>query len=144
MSEKCTASCTCGYSQNFAFGSPSGFQPHNKSNEFSYRCMLCGIVPVDVAADELVCPRGSKHKIVRMGGSGEAREERLELAQSAATTASFLQRVGIRKPDILPQPAKPLEPILSVNDHELYDEPYYCPFCRKTELRFRYSGYYAA
>ncbi len=105
--------------------------------------MLCGIVPVDVAADELVCPRGSMHKIVRMGGSGEARVEQLELAQSAATTASFLQRIGVRKSDILPQPATPLEPILSVDDHELYDEPYYCPHCRKTELRFRYTGYYA-
>lgn len=143
MSEEFTAECTCGYSPSFAFGSPSGFQPHNKNNEFPYRCMLCGIVPVDVAADELVCPRGSKHKIVRMGGSGEVREERLELAQSAATKAPFFQRIGMLKADILPQPAKRLEPILSVNDHELYDEPYYCPHCRKTELRFRYTGYYA-
>ncbi len=100
-------------------------------------------MPVDVAADELVCPRGSKHKIVRMGGSGEARVERLEFAQLAATTVSSLQRIGIRKLDILQQPVTPLEPILSVGDHELCDEPYYCPHCRKTELRFRYTGYYA-
>lgn len=143
MPEKFTAACTCGYSQNFAFGSPSGFQPHNKSNDFPYRCTLCGIVPVDLAAEVLVCSRGSKHKIVRMGGSREERVKRFALGQSASTNAPFLQRIGIRKPDILPQPATPLEPILSVDDHELYDEPYYCPHCRKNELRFRYSGYYA-
>jgi hypothetical protein len=90
MSKQFTATCTCGYSQNFAFGSPSGFQPHNKSNNFPYRCTLCGVVPVNVAAEVLVCPRGSKHEIVRMGGSRKERMERLELARSAATTASFL------------------------------------------------------
>lgn len=143
MSEQFTATCTCGYSQNFAFGSPSGFQPHNRSSHFPYRCKLCGIVPVDVAADELLCPRGPKHNIMRIGGSREERRERLKTAQSAAPTASFLQRIGIRKPDILSQPATPSEPILSVDDHELYAEPYYCPHCRKTALRFRYTGYYA-
>lgn len=143
MNQQFTATCTCGYSEVFAFGSASGFQPYDKSNEFPYRCTLCGIVPVDVAADELVCPRGPKHKIMRIGGSYTERKESLELAQSAATKPSFLQRIGIRKLNTLPQPAPCPEPILRVNDHELYDEPYYCPHCRKTELRFRYTGYYA-
>lgn len=131
MSEKFRVTCTCGYSQDFAFGSPSGFQPYNRSNHFPYRCTLCGIVSVDISADELVCPRGPKHKIMRMGRSGAEYREGFKGAQPEAITSSFLQRIGIRKRDIVSRLIHILEPILSVDDRELNDEPYYRPRCKK-------------
>lgn len=143
MSEKFKAICTCGYSQDFVFGAPSGLQPCNRSNHFPYRCTLCGIVSVDISADELACPRGPKHKIMRMGRSRAEYKEGFKGAQPDAITSSFLQRIGIRKRDIPSRSIHISEPILSVDDHELYDESYDCPRCKKTELRFMYNGYYA-
>jgi hypothetical protein len=63
---------------------------------------------------------------MRIGSSRVERIERLELAQSVATIASFLGRIGARKPDILSQSAASQVSILSVDDYELYDDPFYC------------------
>ena len=44
--------------------------------------------------------------------------------QSAAIMAPFIRRISIRNPSTCPLSATYPDPILSVGDYELYDEPY--------------------
>lgn len=79
---------------------------------------------------------------MRVGRSRAEYKEGFKGAQPEAIAASFLQRIGIGRRVIPSRSIHISEPILSVDDHELYDEPYDCSHCKKTELRFMYSGYY--
>lgn len=68
---------------------------------------------------------------MRMGRSGAEYKEGFKGAQPEAISSSCLQRIGIRKRDIPSRSIHISEPILSVDDRELYDEPYYRPRCKK-------------
>ncbi len=109
---------------------------------FPYRCSPCGIVSVNIAADALVCPRNKAHKILRIAGSRSERLERekAELDALPATKLSFLERIGLRRRNaILGTDSQP-SVVCTWGDHELYDRPYECPYCKQSAMFFSETG----
>lgn len=109
---------------------------------FPYRCSPCGIVSVNIAADELACPRNKKHKLSRIAGSQSQRieSERTHQRGSYGVMMWFLELFGARK---RPRPDRLAEiprVVSQWGDHELYDQPYECPYCKKQALRFEATG----
>lgn len=140
MGSSVRASCTCGFSAAYTVG--GAMRSHLTHSYFPYRCSPCGIVSVNVAADELLCPRNRAHKLTRIAGSRSERMERekAEKDASAATQPSFLERIGLRKIKRPPDADPHFRVICQWDDHELYDQPYECPYCRQLTMRFTLAG----
>lgn len=115
---------------------------HQTHAYFPYRCSPCGIVSVNIAADELACPRSKYHKLTRIAGSRSERlvREKAEREKRAAMSSSFLQWIGLRKMKRLPTPDPSPRVICQWGDYELYDESYECPYCRQPTMRFAMTG----
>jgi predicted Zn-ribbon and HTH transcriptional regulator len=59
------ASCTCGFNQQVRVGGTrASFQTHSY---FPYLCEKCGVVDVNVAAPNLVCPKCKSDQIDQYG-----------------------------------------------------------------------------
>ncbi len=139
MGSSVTALCRCGFSAACTIG--GSMRSHLTHSYFPYRCSPCGIVSVNIAADEIVCPRNKAHKLTRIAGSWTERTEREKSEQEnhSAIKPSLLERIGLRKRNQLSQPLSSPRVICQWGDHELYDQPYQCPYCRKETLRFTAS-----
>lgn len=101
---------------------------------FPYRCSPCGIVSVNIAADTPVCPRNAAHKITRISGRQTERDK------PPVSRPTFLERIGFRKRPAQQDRDDHPRIICAWGDHELYDQPYECPYCRQIAMRFAETG----
>lgn len=140
MGSSVIALCQCGFSATYTVG--GAMRSHLTHSYFPYRCSPCGIISVNIAVDEIVCPRNKAHKLTRIAGSWSERLEREKAEQEkhSAIKPSLLERIGLRKRKELSQPVVSPSVICQWGDNELYDQPYQCPYCRKEVLRFTASG----
>lgn len=115
---------------------------HLTHSYFPYRCSPCGIVSVNIAADEMVCPKNKAHNLTRIAGSHCERMEREKAEQGkfSAIKPSFLEWIGFRMIKLPPDPDPSPRVICQWGDHELYDQPYECPYCRQPTMRFASTG----
>lgn len=107
---------------------------HQTHSYFPYHCSPCGIVSVNISADDLVCPNGVRYKLTKIAGSWS---ERLKIENSGSQSKMrrlefFLGLIRLRKADTNASP----NVICQWGDHELYDQAYLCPYCRMNTLRF--------
>jgi hypothetical protein len=141
MGTSVKASCSCGYQAAFPIG--GGMHSHRSHSYFPYYCAACGsgIVSVNIANDTPACPWSPSHKISRIGGSYSDRLEtqRAQEARKKSQPISFLERIGLRTINPQPEQAEPTI-ICQWDDHEILDQAYRCPMCRKTTLRFNNTG----
>lgn len=140
MGSSVRASCSCGFSAVYMVG--GAMRSHLTLSYFPYRCSPCGIVSVNIAADELVCPRNKAHKLTRIAGSYCERmeKEKAEQGKLSALKPSFLEWIGFRKMRLPTDPDPTPRVICQWGDHELYDQPYECPYCRQPTMRFAPTG----
>jgi hypothetical protein len=133
------ALCECGFTATYGVG--GAMRSHLTHSYFPYRCSPCGMISVNIAADEIVCPSNKAHKLTRIAGSWTERSEREKADQEkqSAIKPSFLEWIGLRKRKALSQPVCSSSVICQWGDHELYDQPYQCPYCRKVALCFTES-----
>lgn len=138
MGSSVKALCPCGFSATYRVG--GAMLSHRTHSYFPYRCSPCGIVSVNIAADELVCPNRKAHKITRIAGSQRERLE-AEDARLAPKKKTLLEKIGLRVPKAssAPNPTS-ANVVCQWGDHELYDQPYQCPYCRQQTLRFTDAG----
>lgn len=140
MGTSIRAKCTCGFSAAFTIG--GGMRSHLSQAYFPYRCSPCGLVSVNIAADELVCPRNKAHKISRIAGS---RSKRLTLEQpeqfgSPSIWKRFSGWLGFGEEADRREPTEGTHVVCQWGDHELYDHPYECPYCKDRTLYFEATG----
>lgn len=140
MGTSVRAKCTCGFYAGFTIG--GGMRSHLSQAYFPYRCSPCGLVSVNIAADELVCPRNKAHKITRIAGSRSKRQdlEPAEQPRPASIWQRFSDWLGLRGQVDRREPVEVTHVVCQWGDHELYDHPYECPYCKDRTLHFEATG----
>lgn len=107
MGSKHTASCECGFSTEVSVGgSRSSFTTHSY---FPFLCKQCGIVSVNVAKENIVCPTCQSEDVEQYGVEGASD---LKLKQSNPY------------------------PRLQNYDREAFQNGHKCPQCKKFTLTF--------
>lgn len=140
MGSSVRASCLCGFSAVYPVG--GALRSHLTQSYFPYRCSPCGLISVNIAAEELICPRNQTHKLTRIAGSRTDRlqAEVAERKRQAANKSSFWHKFRLSKRAASQEVCAHPRVICEWGDHELYDQPYDCPYCRQKTMFFSSTG----